>query len=762
MKKRLLALFLAAMLVMSFGTAAMADGGEEPVEPAGQENTAAPEVTEDLEPTENVVPTESVEPTESVVPTENVEPTEEPEPTEVVTADAVPAAEQTADKVQLHLVGEGIAYVSDFVQEGPPYSAYSNGAAIRTDKFIYGVVKAGYALKAEGASAEPDTGFYHGGYDVNITTGEVTRVYRVMPDGSGDVTLTAVEATEKAPVPWHVTYEGLDAAYKSPNKRVYYELDEFFYVELNPGYAARVNGGSLQSPMAEVRVGEDGKEAVVEAVKLASGAKLAVSGEASALVDSSVFNIPDNQKTTYLLPDSTITNGSCYILLKGDYAVTDFDGGTVSFIDAISDGPGCDVYKSYYIQAQADTVTVTVEKAEKSAGWLSLVPIDDYLSQVKISNDSNFWFGGPFEGQAREFYGYISTPEREDIMTVTLEPNREGASVKGFTLDVEGGSFQVIENPDSKVFLIKVNEGVMTVVARVALENEPSAQVPGGPTADEPGLTDQAGTEKQLKEQANAMVDSALKGQTPTGVTKEDAEAIAAAAAAGGIITTVLDVQAVQNPDDAAAIQKAAGEATVAQYVDAEILVQADGEPIGHITQTEEPIELAVTLSQEELDKGLIFFVVRSHEGKTDILPVRLDKNVLSFSTDKFSTFGVAYTDDIRFAQVDPIPDQKWTGSEVKPKVKVTANGVELKEGTDYEIKYENNTNASDKAKVIITGKAPYTGSLEVTFKVVKAAASGGAPLTGDGQPLALYAAAMAVSLAGLGLTLGRKRREQP
>ncbi len=658
-------------------------------------------------------------------------------------------------RVQLKLGenAEQIAYVSGHPLKAYTYPTYRDGDYFDPRYPFYAAVKEGYALVAEGATAEPDTGFYGGGYYVD-NAGAVTRIYRVRPAGSGPVTLSAVPATEKAPVPWPVTYTGEMEAY--PADLRYYDFPgEFFYIELNPGYAASVNGGPLQSPTVEVRVGEGGK-AVVEAVKLASGAKLVVNGETSALVRYELDR-------GYLLDGDTIPNGNGYLRLSEDYTVTDAEGGIVTLEDATSGGIGMSIYKHYHVQALADTVTITVEEAARPAEWLELTPYNDYPDRVEVSTDSEYLFGAVVDGRPQDIFWYISVPERENIMTVTLNPAEVGGSVAGFKLEVlMGGQAQLIEDHDSfKVYRIEVDEGEIYVHTRVVLEKEPAAQAPGEPTASAPGLTDQAGTEKQLTEQTTALVDAALKGQPTTGVTEAEAAAIAAAAAKGQTITTQLVAQLVEAPADADAIVKAAGDsATVARYVDAEIRVQADGETIGRITQTEEPIELAVTLSKEELDKGLIFFVVRSHEGKTDILPARLDGTTLLFSTDKFSSFGVAYTDDIAFAQVEPIPDQKWTGAEVKPSVKVTANGRELKEGTDYELKYEDNIHASDKAKVIITGKAPYTGSQELTFKIVKPATANG-PATGDQTPLALYVGLMSFSLAGLSLSLGRKRRAE-
>ena len=64
-----------------------------------------------------------------------------------------------------------------------------------------------------------------------------------------------------------------------------------------------------------------------------------------------------------------------------------------------------------------------------------------------------------------------------------------------------------------------------------------------------------------------------------------------------------------------------------------------------------------------------------------------------------------------------------YTGKAVKPKVTVKARvagkSVTLKVGTDYTVKYVNNVKAGT-AKVIVTGKGNFTGTVTKTFKIVK------------------------------------------
>ena len=71
---------------------------------------------------------------------------------------------------------------------------------------------------------------------------------------------------------------------------------------------------------------------------------------------------------------------------------------------------------------------------------------------------------------------------------------------------------------------------------------------------------------------------------------------------------------------------------------------------------------------------------------------------------------------------IDPIPDQVYTGGEIEPEIVVKDGDTVLVEGEDYEVTFEENTDAGT-VTVTITGTGNYTGETEVTFEIVKATA---------------------------------------
>ncbi|MCD8330009.1 MAG: hypothetical protein LUC27_04880, partial [Lachnospiraceae bacterium] len=69
------------------------------------------------------------------------------------------------------------------------------------------------------------------------------------------------------------------------------------------------------------------------------------------------------------------------------------------------------------------------------------------------------------------------------------------------------------------------------------------------------------------------------------------------------------------------------------------------------------------------------------------------------------------------FATVTVASSKTYTGSAIKPTVKVTVGGTTLTKGTDYTVSYADNTNVGT-ATVTVTGKGDYNGTATATFKI--------------------------------------------
>ena len=67
---------------------------------------------------------------------------------------------------------------------------------------------------------------------------------------------------------------------------------------------------------------------------------------------------------------------------------------------------------------------------------------------------------------------------------------------------------------------------------------------------------------------------------------------------------------------------------------------------------------------------------------------------------------------------ISPIPDQLYTGTEIKPSITIKSGSKTLVEGTDYTVQYSDNTEVGT-ASVCITGKGNYTGTINASFNIV-------------------------------------------
>lgn len=84
----------------------------------------------------------------------------------------------------------------------------------------------------------------------------------------------------------------------------------------------------------------------------------------------------------------------------------------------------------------------------------------------------------------------------------------------------------------------------------------------------------------------------------------------------------------------------------VAQYFDIQVVLKADGKSLGDVSVLSKPITFTVAIPEELAKEGRTFYVIRLHDGVVETLPTTLnDDGTISFETDKFSTYALAYSD---------------------------------------------------------------------------------------------------------------------
>ena len=142
--------------------------------------------------------------------------------------------------------------------------------------------------------------------------------------------------------------------------------------------------------------------------------------------------------------------------------------------------------------------------------------------------------------------------------------------------------------------------------------------------------------------------------------------------------------------------------------------------------------DAVVTLDGEILNAGIDYEI--SYSNNINVTTAKSKaavtiKGIGNYRGAVSGTFDIT-AKDISEAVISDIPDQKYDGSEIRPNVSVTLGGEKLTAGTDYTVTYENNIEASDEARVIVTGKGNYSGTVEKTF-VIKSVTLADAEVTG-------------------------------
>lgn len=99
---------------------------------------------------------------------------------------------------------------------------------------------------------------------------------------------------------------------------------------------------------------------------------------------------------------------------------------------------------------------------------------------------------------------------------------------------------------------------------------------------------------------------------------------------------------------------------------------------------------------------------------KVNISITGLTKNGMPANID-YEVYFFTMLTDIDDCTVSPLKTLTYTGKALKPEPVIKYNGKKLVSDIDYTLRYENNKKPG-KAKIVITGKGKYTGSIETYF----------------------------------------------
>ena len=172
----------------------------------------------------------------------------------------------------------------------------------------------------------------------------------------------------------------------------------------------------------------------------------------------------------------------------------------------------------------------------------------------------------------------------------------------------------------------------------------------------EAGLNDEAVT-NTINQTISSLTEKILTGKETGMVDAATAEKIKAGLDEGKALTVEAIVQTTEvskiNKEDAVQVGTAIEQLSaknnsstgIAQYLDLRIAIKVGGTVVGDIKEVTSPLTYSIRIPEDMIKEGRSFHIVRIHNNKAEILPIRQSENIISFDTDKFSTYALVYED---------------------------------------------------------------------------------------------------------------------
>lgn len=164
------------------------------------------------------------------------------------------------------------------------------------------------------------------------------------------------------------------------------------------------------------------------------------------------------------------------------------------------------------------------------------------------------------------------------------------------------------------------------------------------------GINDEE-SQENISDTLTSIVDDIANGKEVTSVNQETTENIKQAIDDGKVVSTEVQVKPVETSQvdvqDKKVIEDYIDEKTnIAQYIDISVVIKADNEVIGEVNELNKEVTFTVAIPEDLMKEGRTFYVIRVHDGKAEKLDtVENEDGTLTFKTDKFSTYALAYED---------------------------------------------------------------------------------------------------------------------
>jgi len=264
----------------------------------------------------------------------------------------------------------------------------------------------------------------------------------------------------------------------------------------------------------------------------------------------------------------------------------------------------------------------------------------------------------------------------------------EGDSAKEYTITVAAGTtFKVVvpptpvtpsepeETPDEPETTPVTTPTQPTTTTPVVIEDEETPLAGGEEVEIEDEETPLASGEIKVEvvvkeevaakaeEQVNTLVEQILAGETveETVVSEETVAKIVEAIENGEEIVAKVVAETIDEKEIPAEAKEAVKEAiasmvepevtnvVVAQFLDLSVAIcTGSGEELGTYNELTETLTFTVAIPDDMETEGKTFVVIRVHNGEVTILDTVMNEDgTLSFETDRFSTYALAYKEDV-------------------------------------------------------------------------------------------------------------------
>ena len=91
------------------------------------------------------------------------------------------------------------------------------------------------------------------------------------------------------------------------------------------------------------------------------------------------------------------------------------------------------------------------------------------------------------------------------------------------------------------------------------------------------------------------------------------------------------------------------------KYIYIIVFLKEGDNTLGNILSTPEEMKITLAIPKEMQKENRVFSVIRLHDGKADKLNAELKDDILTFKTDAFSTYAIAY-EEKKAGVLDDVP----------------------------------------------------------------------------------------------------------